>query len=114
MSASGNIPNDENGAVLLRMLRGGDDLSEPRIVDFCHIFPDRRRALAFAEVVDDKDLEVCISYNDTRDMWDAKVKRYMIPTHRDITDLELSLAAKAESLGGEADGWGCICVKKPK
>jgi hypothetical protein len=112
MSVISQIPNDENGDVLRLMIKNGDDLSQPRMMDFCYIFPERRQALAFAEIVDDRELEVCISYNDKRDMWDAIVKRYMIPTHRDITALELSLAAHAELVGGEADGWGCMAVKK--
>ena len=41
-------------------------------------------------------------------MWDAIVKRYMIPTHEEITAFESALAAHAESVGGEADGWGCF------
>ncbi len=112
MNASPEIPNDANGNVLRRMLRDGDDLSQPRMVDFCHIFPERRQALAFAEFVHDPKLKVCISYNEQRDMWDAIVERVMIPTHQDITTFELSLAAHAESVGGKADGWGCMIVKK--
>ncbi len=112
MAESPQIPDDENGDVLRRMLREGDDLSKPRMIDFCYIFPERRQALAFAEIVDDRELEVCISYNKERDMWDAIVKRYMVPTHQDITAFELSVASKAESLGGEADGWGCFAQEK--
>jgi hypothetical protein len=103
-----NIPEDENGTILRRMLQDGDDLSKPRIIDFCHTFPQRRQAIAFAELLDDRHLEVCISYNEGREMWDATVKRYMLPTYQDISAFELSLASKAESLGGEADGWGCF------
>jgi hypothetical protein len=36
----------------------------------------------------------------------------MIPTYQDVIAFELSLAAKAELLGGKADGWGCMVVKK--
>jgi len=112
MSVSSQTPNDENGDVLRLMIKNGDDLSQPRMMDFCYIFPERRQALAFAEIVDDRELEVCISYNEKRDMWDAIVKRYMVPTHQGITALELSLATHAELVGGEADGWGCMAVKK--
>jgi hypothetical protein len=94
MGDASQIPNDENGDVLRRMLRDGDDLSKPRMIDFCYIFPERRQALAFAEMVDDRELEVCISYNEERGMWDAVVKRYMLPTHQDITAFELSLHPK--------------------
>jgi hypothetical protein len=92
------------------MVREGDDISQPRMLDFCHVFPERRQALAFADIVDGRDLEVCISYYEEREMWQVIVKRYMIPTYRDVTALELSLASQAESVGGEADGWGCTSV----
>jgi hypothetical protein len=112
MSAPSQIPHDENGDVLRRMIGNGDDLSQARMMDFCYIFPERKQALAFAEIVDDRELQVCIRYNQGRDMWDAIVKRHMIPTHQDITAFELSLATHAELVGGEADGWGCMTVKK--
>jgi len=96
--------------VLRRLLEEGDDLSQTRMVDFCHIFLERRQALAFAEIVDDKELRVCISYYEGRAMWQVIVKRFMIPTHQDVTAFELSLAAQAELVGGTADGWGCMAV----
>ena len=45
-------------------------------------------------------------------MWQAIVKRYMIPTYQDITAFEMSLASHAESVDGKADGWGCMVQKK--
>ena len=111
MSDPFQIPNDANGDVLRRMLQDGDDFSKARMIEFCHIFPERRQALAFAEIVDDRELAVSISYNKQKDMWDAIVSRHMVPTHHDITTFELSLASKAESVGGGADGWGCFVQK---
>lgn len=110
-----DIPNDENGDVLRQMLSHGDDLSKPRMIDFSHLFPDRKRALLFAEKVDDRDLTVCISfYEDEQNRWDVTVSRYMVPTHADITALELRFAKIAESVGGYADGWGALNVKNKK
>jgi hypothetical protein len=112
MSAPPEFPDDENGRVLFRMFERGDDLSQPRIMDFCFAFPERRQALAFAELVDEREHEVCISYYEERAMWQAIVHRYMIPTHRDVAALESVLAARAESVGGKADGWGCMFVER--
>lgn len=106
-----NFPSDVNGDVFRRMVQNGDDLSQPRMMDFCHIFPDRRQALAFADIVDGRDSTVCISYYEKRDMWQVTIKRYMIPSYEDVTALELS-KSQAESFGGEADGWGCMTVKR--
>jgi hypothetical protein len=112
MSTPTEFPNNENGDVFRRMVRDGDDISQPRMMDFCHVFPERRQALAFADMVDGRDLEVCISYYEGADMWQVIVHRFMIPTYNDVTALELSLASQAESVGGEADGWGCIQVER--
>ena len=108
MDGSQQFPDDVNGAVLRRMNEGGDPLTEPRIVDFNFIFPQRKQAVGFAELVDERDLEVCISYYEERDMWQAIVKRYMIPSHRTITTIESDLSIRAKSVGGQADGWGCM------
>jgi hypothetical protein len=105
-----NFPDDENGEVLRRMFEQGDDLSKPRIVAFCFAFADRSQALEFAAAVEERDLEVCISFYEEWDGWEVIVKRYMVPTHADISGLELSLTERTESVGGEADGWGCMQV----
>ncbi len=115
MSSRLEFPDDTNGDVLRRMQGSGDDLARARMIDFCFAFPERRQAVAFAEIVEDRDLEVCISYYEEREMWQAIVKRYMVPIHADITRIELALSDRAESVGGEADGWGCLqVVTKPK
>jgi len=106
------FPSDANGDVFRRMVSGGDDITQPRMIDFCHLFPERQQALAFAEEMDDRELKVCISYYEPQDMWQVTVNRYMFPTYQEVTSLELSLAAKAESLGGKPNGWGCMSVKK--
>jgi hypothetical protein len=48
------FPDDENGGVLRMMFEQGDDLSQPRIIDFCFAFSDRSQALAFAVTVDER------------------------------------------------------------
>jgi hypothetical protein len=112
MDITPQFPNDKNGDVFRQMIRDGDDLSFARTIDFCHIFSDRKQALAFVEEIDDCELEVCISYYMQRHMWQVIVKRYMIPTYQDVTSFELSMAAKAELHGGQADGWGCMVIEK--
>jgi len=111
MSVQPNFPNDENGAILRKMYERGDDLTRARTVDFCFAFPERKQALAFAESLDDKNLEVCVSYYDERQMWQAVVKRQMVPTHEQITSFESTLTDRAIAVGGEGDGWGCMLVK---
>lgn len=112
MNTSLQFPKDANGDVLRRMYANGDDFTQARMIDFCFIFPERRQALAFAQVVDDKDKEVSISYYEAREMWQVSVHHYMVPTHTSITVMEAQLTVKAESAGGKADGWGCMQVRR--
>lgn len=43
------LPNDENGDVLRRMLAAGDNLSAPRDINFSAILPDEKSARLYAE-----------------------------------------------------------------
>jgi len=105
------IPDDENGDVLRGIFEGGDALTDPRIIDYCFAFPNRAQSLDFAKTVSEKDYEVCISYYDD-ERWQAIVKKYMIPDHGEISRIESDLTSRAETSGGEADGWGCIRITK--
>ena len=101
------IPDDTNGAVLRRMLAGGDSLEKPRMIDFCFVFPERSQSVAFASVVTEGEYEVCLSRFEERNMCQAIVRKHMIPTHGEITRIEADLASRAVAAGGAADGWGC-------
>ena len=110
MNSQPEFPNDLNGDVLRRMYAGGDDLTQPRMIDYCFIFPDRQQALAFARAVDDENSVVCISLSKYRKVWQVIVQRFMIPEHAHIAAIEAELGGKAGDEGGKADGWGCIRV----
>ena len=102
------FPDDASGDALRRMCAAGDDLTQPRIIDFCFIFDKRQQALAFADLVDDQDSVVSISYYAARTVWQTIIKRRMLPDYKNIVTTEATLTIKAESVGGEADGWGCM------
>ena len=106
-----SFPNDSTGDALRWMAEDGDDLSQPRIVEFSFIFPQRDRAIQFAAMVDDYRYEVCISWFGGKKAWDVAVRHKMIPTYHNITELEADLTRQAASVGGAADGWGCYTQK---
>jgi hypothetical protein len=112
MGAAPQFPDDENGRVLRRMHEEGDDLAEPRIVDFCFLFAERSQALSFAEKVPERICQVCIYLHEVRDMWQVAVKHFMVPTHKQITEIELELCKRAQPVGGESDGWSCMPVQR--
>ena len=114
MTAPSDFPSDENGQILRKLQESGDALDQPRMIDFTFAFPQRQQAIAFAELVDEPDFEVRISRYEQREMWQVVVSRYMIPNHTEITAIEFDLAARAESVGGDADGWAYMVVKHAK
>jgi len=69
----------DNEAVLQQMRDSGDDLSQPRVIDFTVVLS-----------------------------WDVVVKKHMLPTNASITAFERELQAVAAPLGGRNDGWGCF------
>jgi hypothetical protein len=107
---SATFPDDDNGDVLRRMASHGDNLAAPRNVDFEHIFPSIEAAFAFTAQVVNRTDTVSVKWYDARSSWNVRVTRHMTPTHRAITELELSLDKIARDHGGNADGWGCMQV----
>lgn len=112
MSATPYFPNDENGRILQQMHDRGDDLTQPRVVDFFFVFPDRDQALAFIREVDDKTAETCLSWYRGKSMWQVIVKYDMVPDYARITAIESTVTLKAKDLGGRADGWGCMQISR--
>ena len=113
MTTPSAFPDDRHGARWQQLFDAGDDASQPRVVDFWHVFPERKQALHFAAMIDDRELEVSISYYRERGMWQTVVKRFMVPAEQDIAALERSLATHARSVGGLADGWDDTPLSHP-
>ena len=105
------FPNDENGDVLRRMESNGDNLDQPRNVDFEHIFGTTESALAFAACALNQTDTVSINWYDAEHGWNVRVSRNMVPSHEAITTLEASLYKMAQLYGGKADGLGCFQVR---
>jgi Regulator of ribonuclease activity B len=109
-------PNDDNGDVLRRLQAQGDDLSQPRDIDFNVVFPDEVRATDFARQVRNEDSSATVRLENVREThpWGVLIVKNMIPTHSGITQIEQELQRRAEPLGGYNDGWGCISQPPPE
>lgn len=107
------FPNDENGDVVRRMQESGDDLSQPRDIEFQFVFGIEQKAKDFAlQVRSTYSLTAEPSRYEERKIWQTTVMKHMLPTHHDISALEQSLTQLAQVYGGQADGWGCFQVDK--
>jgi hypothetical protein len=99
-------PKDENGDVLWRMARSGDDLTKSRKMDFSFIFERKDLAQKFCDQITYQGFQASLSYLEEEQSWDAECSIDLVPTHARVTSVERSLSEIAETLGGKADGWG--------
>jgi hypothetical protein len=104
------FPPDDNGDVLNKLQRGGDDLSLPRDIDFSVVFPTEADATAFAKLFDSPDTRAEVRRADVvrERPWDVTITRHMVPDHGAIGAFEELLLSRASPLGGCNDGWGCF------
>lgn len=104
------IPDDDNGDVLRRMVAKGDDLTQPRNIDFSVLFADQSSAEKFAEHFRSLGYKVSLKgdYPKPDFSWDVTVVRHMPATHEGIADFENFLQSVADRWGGRNDGWGCF------
>jgi hypothetical protein len=101
-----------NAEVLQRLAVEGDDLSQPRDIEFAVIFASEETAENFCRVL------ATHGYSGLRPAppshefvhWDVIVTRNMIPELAAIGEMEAWLDALASPLGGSNDGWGCFAV----
>jgi hypothetical protein len=104
------FPDDENGDVLRRMLRGGDDFTKPRDINFSIVFPSESAAEEFAGHFIQLGFKVSVQESNCVPElpWDVTVTNFMLPTHAEITEFEETLNSEAARFGGRTDGWGCF------
>ncbi|MDR6819188.1 hypothetical protein J2X76_004370 [Neorhizobium sp. 2083] len=101
----------ENLAILQKMASDGKDLTSPRSVDFCHVFPSKIAADAFAQMADAQGFAIVIDEVErAMNPWDVTASKEIAPTCEAITEIEESLDKLARSHNGRADGWGFFNV----
>ncbi len=107
--------SEETKAILCRMAEDGDDLSQPREIDFNHLFADEESAVAFSEAVILRGFtQVDCDFWDEQDEWQTSVHVTMVPSLLEIDVIETELDEMARSFDGHPDGWGCMEVVGPE
>ena len=109
-----DYPDDENGHVLRDMAESGIDMTLLREIEFAHLAPDEVTAQKFADDVRSMGFDVAVhepdeeSRDDGETNWDVICIRRMVPSHREVTQVESELAERARKFGCAADGWGFL------
>jgi hypothetical protein len=112
MNLTLDYPNDENGNVLRGMHEDGDDMSQPRDIDFTVVLPSSDAVQEFGNYFYSRGLAVKAKKSDmvAELPWDVVVTVNMLPTYEDIKIFEEKLEKVAVPLGGRSDGWSCFQV----
>ncbi|MBW8733764.1 MAG: ribonuclease E inhibitor RraB [Asticcacaulis sp.] len=103
---------EENTQILRNIAESGCPLTEPRAVDFAHVFYRFAGAEAFVADMIQRGFRAEVNERDDEDVkpkvaeWDVIVSTVMIPTCEAITSTEEELTALAQPYGGRPDGWG--------
>lgn len=100
------FPQDPNGDVLFRIWQQGDDLEQPRVVDFSIVFQTREDADACARRLVQARGEVEVSYFEQRSLWDLCFSVRLVPSWWNITEQERELEGVSAAFNGRNDGWG--------
>jgi len=105
---------EENAEILRNIAETGCSLTDPRAVDFAHVFYKLAGAEAFAANMIQRGFQAKVNglRPDEDEIerkvleWDVIVSKVMIPTCEAITSTEEELSALAQPYGGRPDGWG--------
>jgi len=108
-----DFPLDENGDVLRRMLKSGDNLNVPRNIDFVVVLPSESAADHLVNILKGWGVAAEVDFPGICPSlpWEVRAVRHMLPTHEGITAFESDLEREAAAVGGRNDGWGCMEVK---
>lgn len=102
------FPEDETGDALRRMYEAGADLLQTHNIELWHLFARQSDAEAMSVRSRAVGITADVDENDEVEGWDVRCVVPMVPTHRSITETELTLGHIAEECGGKADGWGVL------
>ncbi len=99
------FPSDTTGTALRQLHVRGEDLSEPREIEFVHVMPTRVAAEQMASQVRALGFTAKLHQPGNGDVWELIATTFMVPTHGEITYTEIRLSQIARDLGGREDAW---------
>jgi regulator of ribonuclease activity B len=104
------FPDDPTGDALWEMQESGDDLSQPREIEFTVIFSNAEEALKFGETLLLNRQKILLSDNqeDNEYPFEIVVFVFMEASYDEITGYQELLEMHATKFNGRGDGWGCL------
>jgi len=102
------FPDDANGDLLKEMQSAGLDLSQPREIEFFHLFDGEKSAAAMVEAVRSavEAAAIVVEEQPKRGEWQVCTTVIVFPSYDNVTGMEKQLDDIAKRFGGRGDGWG--------
>jgi hypothetical protein len=101
-----DLPNDSDGDALRRLIKLGNDLSRPMLIEFFVAVPSEEAGLAIAEAVEKQGYTTSVDFDDEDQEWTCYCSCEMVPTYLGLIAAQSDLEQLSASYGGHPDGWG--------
>lgn len=101
---------DVTRQILHELQMDGDDLSQPRDIDFSVFFNDEESCILFTESFSQTFPDAIINLDSEGQLFDLTATFNMSPAYGAIRSIEDSFNALAEKFGGFDTGWGCFAT----
>ncbi len=104
------FPNDKTGDVLWQMQQAGDDLEQPRELEFSVLFPTQVLALQFGQLLLENNQKLSFTpFQDNEEYpWEITAYPEMPLSYENITAYQELLETSSEPLKGKFDGFYCL------
>ena len=105
-------PSDLIGDTLWQMQQAGDDLEQPREVEFSVLFPSQTLALQFGQLLLENNQKLSFTpFQDNEEYpWEITAYPEMPLSYENISAYQELLATSSEPLKGKFDGFYCLSL----
>ncbi len=104
------FPNDKTGDALWAMQQAGDDLEQPREIEFSVLFPSQDLALKFGQLLLENNQKLSFTpFQDNEEYpWEITAYPEMPLSYENICAYQELLETSSEPLNGKFDGFYCL------
>lgn len=104
------FPNNDTGEYLWQRQQAGDDLEQPREVEFSVLFPSQAFALQFGQLLLENNQKLSFTpFPDSEEYpWEITAYPEMPLSYENIIAYQELLETSSESLNGKFDGFYCV------
>ena len=103
-------PNDSTGEYLWQRRQEGDDLEQPREVEFSVLFPSKELALKFGQLLLENNQKLSFTpFQDNEEYpWEITAYPEMPLSYENINTYQELIETSCEPLKGQFDGFYCL------